>query len=135
MRVPGLDLSVSDPDALPWRRTRHAGVSWIPLHPPAGEVDRRRRAGEGTGETAVLIRMDPGRGYPAHRHVDVEEVLVLSGGYRDDRGEHRAGSYLRYEAGSAHGPVALGDPDAPAGEGNPPCLLFAVARGGVVDVE
>lgn len=133
VRVPGLELSVGDPDALPWRTTRHPGVSWLPLHPPDGSAARGTSHGA-RGESAVLIRMDPGRGYPAHRHLGVEEVLILAGGYRDAGGEHQAGSYLRYEVGSEHAPVALGDGDRPPGPTNPACILFAIARAGVQDL-
>ena len=104
-----------------WRTTRHPGVTWRALH-----VER----GEG-GDATVLIRMEPGSSYPEHEHVGEEEVLILTGGYRDAHGEHRAGSYLRYPAGSRHSPVALGDPARPTGEDNPACVLFAVAHGGV----
>jgi len=125
MRIPGLAVKI-DEASLAWRATRHAGITWVPLHlEPDAE-----RSGKAT-ESTVLIRMAPGRGYPAHRHVGIEEVLILRGGYRDESGEHRAGDYLRYPAGSAHTPVALGDPAAPEGPGNEACLLFASARGGV----
>jgi anti-sigma factor ChrR (cupin superfamily) len=119
MQIQGFSLKL-DEAALPWRATRHAGVSWIALHAAEGEAD-----------ATVLIRMEPGCGYPPHRHLDVEEVLVLRGGYRDDRGEHVAGAYLRYPPGSVHAPVALGDRGRPIGPGNEACLLFAVAHGGV----
>jgi anti-sigma factor ChrR (cupin superfamily) len=102
-----LDLS-----SIEWRATRHEGVFIHFL-----------RRDEQTGDATVLIRMLPGRGYPAHRHVGVEEVLVLRGGYRDQRGEHRAGAYVVNEAGSAHHPVAL--------DGAEDCIMFAVAHGGI----
>ncbi|MBK8180682.1 MAG: cupin domain-containing protein [Planctomycetes bacterium] len=105
-----------------WKSTRHRGVSWRPLH--LGEAPSAEDA-------TVMIRMEPGSSYPEHEHLGVEEVLILSGGYRDDHGEHRAGSYLRYAAGSRHAPVALGDADAAVGPSNPACVLFAVAHGGV----
>lgn len=127
MRIPGLDLAVLADDA-PWRETSVPGVAWLPLH-------LVREDGGPRQDSAVLIRMEPGRGYPPHRHLDVEEVLILAGGYRDEAGEnageHRAGTYLRYEAGSVHAPVALGDPERSTGTDNPACVLFAVARGGI----
>lgn len=95
-----------------WRETRHEGVALCVL---------RRDAA--TGDATVLIRIRPGCAYPAHRHDGVEEVFVLQGGYRDARGEHRAGSYVLNPAGSAHSPVAL--------EGAQDCVLFAVARSGI----
>lgn len=132
MRIPGLAVKL-DESALAWRATRHPGVAWVPLH-LAGDSEAGGARGSGPRspeESTVLIRMAPGCGYPAHRHVGVEEVLVLRGGYRDELGEHRTGDYLRYPAGSAHTPVALGTRGAPEGPGNEACLLFASARGGV----
>ena len=124
MRITGLEIQVGT-EAVDWRETDRPGVRWRLLGP-------REALGHGSArEAAVLIRMEPGHGYPAHRHLDVEEVLILAGGYRDELGEHCAGSYLRYEPGSVHGPVAMGDPERPAGEDNPACVLFAIARGGI----
>lgn len=117
MHVPGLRLSI-DAEGVPWRSTRTPGVQWFPIH-GGHRGDRDRPA-----DTAVLIRMEPGCGYPPHRHLGVEEVLVLQGGYRDEVGMHRSGDYVRYEAGSVHAPVALG------AAGDPSCLLYAIARGG-----
>ena len=99
-----------------WRETRHEGVALRVL-----------RRDEATGDATVLIRIRPGCAYPAHRHNGVEEVFVLQGGYRDARGEHRAGTYVLNPAGSAHSPVAL--------EGPEDCVLFAVARSGVTLVD
>ena len=125
MRIDALKLA-AETDAVDWQETGVPGVRLVPLFP-----DHVVSSGGGAREATVLIRMEPGHGYPAHRHLDVEEVLLLQGGYRDERGEHRAGDYVRYEAGSVHTPVALGDASAPAGADNPPCVLFAVARGGI----
>lgn len=123
MRIPGLELRV-DAATIPWRETSSPGVRWFLLG----------GSGEGKGserDSAVLIEMAPGCGYPAHRHLGVEEVLVLAGGYRDEQGEHGVGSYVRYEPGSVHSPVALGRSDLPTDEGNPACLLYAIARAGI----
>lgn len=79
----------------------------------------------------VLIRMAPGSGYPTHRHLGPEDVLILAGGYADDDGRiHSAGSFVRYPAGSVHQPTALGLADEPVSESNPACVLYAVAHGG-----
>jgi anti-sigma factor ChrR (cupin superfamily) len=123
MHIPGLEVKL-DATRLAWRSTREVGIEWFPLYPAEPEQG-------GPRESTVLIRMQPGCGYRAHVHLDVEEVLVLAGGYRDEAGEHRAGSYMRYDAGSTHAPVALGDPSLPSGPENPACVLFALARGGV----
>ena len=106
--LPG--LAPLDPARLPWRETKVAGIAWIPLY-LEGERGPRSApktpaAAEAAG-SAVLLRMDPGCGYPRHAHVGVEEVLCLAGGYTDEFGTVRAGDFVRYEAGSAHAPVAL----------------------------
>ena len=138
MRIPGLNLSATD-EGIAWRETQSPGVAWFlvaaedpdPAPPGAAEeADGVQQPAAARGAT-VLIRMEPGCGYPAHRHLDVEEVWVLAGGYRDERGTYRSGEYVRYPAGSAHHPVALGDRDQPIGAANPVCLLLASARGGI----
>lgn len=102
-----------DFSTIPWRATRHTGVH---LH--------FLRRDEATGDATVLIRMEPGCSYPAHRHVGLEEVFVLQGGYRDRRGAHRAGDYVLNDPGSAHHPTALEDTGHD-------CIMLAVAHGGI----
>ena len=137
MRVP---LSPDDDlEALPWRPTRRAGISWIPLHlgepaappPDAGPAAARR----GPVPATVLIRMEPGHGYAAHRHVGTEDVLVLRGGYRDAWGVHRRGDHVHYPAGSVHAPVALGEADRPADASNPACVLYSSVPAGIEPVD
>lgn len=102
-----------DLDAVPFRPTRYPGVS---IH--FYDADRS------SGRAAVLIRMEPGCSYPRHRHTGAEELLVLQGGFRDDSGRQwHAGDYARFEAGSAHRPVALA--------GGPACVFFAIAHEGI----
>lgn len=100
-----------DLDAIPFRPTRYEGVS---IH--------FYRSDRETGHAAVMIRMEPGCSYPAHRHHGPEELLVLTGGFRDAAGVYRAGEYARFEAGSHHHPVALD-------EGV--CVFFAIAHEGI----
>ncbi len=102
-------------DHVPFQSTRHPGVS---VHFYASD--------ERTGRVVALIRMEPGCGYPGHRHRGDEDVLVLQGGYRDEFGEHRAGERVRYADGSCHRPVALDAKDGRA------CVLLAVAAEGIV---
>ena len=98
-------------NSIDWQPTRHQGIF----------VNILRRDEE-TGDATVLIRMQPGCGYPAHRHVGIEEVFVLQGGYRDARGQVRAGEYIINDAGSAHAPIALDGED---------CIMLAVAHSGI----
>ncbi len=122
MHIPGLHLASegSDLDALPWRATSYEGIEWVDLAPTDASEPR-------SDSQTVLIRMAAGRGYPAHRHIGPEDVLVLAGGYRDGDGRaFEAGQFVRYPAGSVHSPVALGE----VGGDTVPCVLFAVAHGG-----
>ena len=98
---------------IPWRATRYEGIY---LH-----VLRRDEA---TNDATVLIRMQPGCSYPAHRHKGIEEVFILQGGYADSRGTHRAGDYIINDAGSAHRPTALTEPAED-------CIMLAFAHGGI----
>jgi anti-sigma factor ChrR (cupin superfamily) len=100
-----------DLNSITWQPTRHQGIF----------VNILRRDKQ-TNDATVLIRMQPGCGYPAHRHVGLEEVFILQGGYRDSRGDIRAGEYIINEAGSGHAPVALDGED---------CIMLAVAHGGI----
>ena len=100
-----------DPSKINWRPTRHQGIF----------VNILRRC-ERNGDATVLIRMQPGCGYPAHRHIGIEEVFIIQGGYRDSSGDRRAGEYFVNEAGSAHHPIALDGED---------CVMIAFAHGGI----
>lgn len=103
-----------DLSAVPWRQSRYPGVAF---HFYAS--DRQ------SGRVLALIRMEPGHGYPQHRHRGEEHVLVLQGGYRDRAGDHRAGAFAVYPDGSEHAPVALAEPGAEA------CVLLALAHEGI----
>jgi anti-sigma factor ChrR (cupin superfamily) len=101
-----------DFSSIEWRATRYEGIFLHAL-----------RRDEETGDSTVLIRMQPGCGYPAHRHNGIEEVLILQGGYRDQGGEHHAGDYVVNEANSEHHPIAV--------EGGEDCIMVAFAHGGI----
>lgn len=100
--------------AIPWQPTRHPGLA---IHFYERPADRR------AGRVVALIRMEPGSGYPRHRHCGPERVLVLQGSYRDEFGEHGRGEFVTYEDGTTHTPIATGGGDA--------CVLLAVAYEGI----
>lgn len=100
--------------AIPWQSTRYPGVAI-----------RFYASDRTSGRALVLIKMDPGCGYPQHRHRGEERLLVVQGAYRDERGEHRAGEFAVYGDGSDHAPVAVDGPGAV------PCVLLALAHEGV----
>ena len=78
-------------DALPWEKTRHAGVETKALvTDPA------------SGLLTVLTKMAPGARLPDHEHVLVEQTLVLEGALYCDEGVCRAGDFVWRPAGSRH---------------------------------
>ena len=130
-------LGAHGTESLPWRATSARGVSWILMASDAASpAEGSEEADSGSTDpkrsgACVLIRMEPGCGYPAHRHLGAEDVLVLLGGYRDEFGRHVQGDFVRYPPDSSHEPVALGDPDRPPGADNPACVLFSSIAGGI----
>ncbi|MCA8960069.1 MAG: cupin domain-containing protein [Planctomycetes bacterium] len=84
---------VVDSDALPWRESPSPGVAWKKLF-----FDRE------SGESAVLLRFEPGASYAAHRHPGGEEYLVLEGALEDGGQSYGPGTYVRHPEGSAHRP-------------------------------
>jgi anti-sigma factor ChrR (cupin superfamily) len=75
----------------PWERTGVRGISARRLH--ADDAHKR---------VTMLVRMDAGTSYPAHRHADVEECFVLQGDLDTGSGHMRAGDYQRAEKDSVH---------------------------------
>lgn len=74
------------------------------------------------GADVGFVRVAAGGGFPVHRHLGHERVLVLQGSYRDRSGAvFRAGDIVDLPAGSEHDFVALPGPD----------LLYAVVVHGV----
>jgi quercetin dioxygenase-like cupin family protein len=75
-----------------WRPTPFAGVSYKPLylHPV-------------TKMQTVILRLEAGARYPRHRHVEVEQCLVLSGDvYSEERQPLVAGDFEWSDAGTEH---------------------------------
>jgi len=80
---------------------RPAELDWHPLGPGVDfkvihtDTDRRYNT--------MLVRMAPGATYTAHRHVDVEELFMISGDMNVAGVIMRAGDYCRGETGTFHG--------------------------------
>jgi len=82
---------VVDPRRGRWIAGFGEGVSALPLY---------RRG----SESVLLLRLARGARQMPHRHLGGEEIYVISGALRDEFGEHRAGTWLRYPAMSSHEP-------------------------------
>jgi quercetin dioxygenase-like cupin family protein len=95
-RVPGLlfqhaGLIIARSSELEWQPLG-PGVDFKVIHT---DTDRRYNT--------MLVRLTPGARYTAHRHVDVEEVFMISGDMNVAGVIMRAGDYCRGEAGTLHG--------------------------------
>jgi anti-sigma factor ChrR (cupin superfamily) len=88
------DLSLYvESNALPWRDTPFPGVKW-----------KKLRFDAATGESAVLLRFEPGASYGTHRHPGGEQYLVLAGSLEDGGRTWGPGSYVIHPPGSVHRP-------------------------------
>lgn len=57
-------------------------------------------------ETMELVRIEPGKGIPAHAHDGTEYTLVLTGAFRDQRGVFAQGDFAVSDARHIHRPIA-----------------------------
>lgn len=78
-----------------WLPTGDAGVSFKPLY-----TDHER------GTFTTLVRMDAGASIPAHRHLGVEQCLVIEGDLRAGGVEMYAGDFNCSLPGSVHEEIA-----------------------------
>ena len=98
------------------------GFEWAPppLAPYLGAAPNWKRVFGGfeemrlslPGEHRVsLLRLEPGRGLPMHRHVGEEFTVVLQGGYTDSTGNYGVGDFAVGPGPEQHEPIAdPGDP-------------------------
>ena len=77
--------------ALPWEKTRFAGVEGKTL-----VVDRE------TGVVTALMKFAPGARLPDHEHMRIEQTYVLEGSLVCGEGECKAGDFVWRPAGSRH---------------------------------
>jgi anti-sigma factor ChrR (cupin superfamily) len=84
--------------ALPWEKTRFAGVEGKTL-----VFDRA------SGVATSLMRMAPGAKLPDHEHMQIEQTYVVEGSLMCGEGECKAGDFVWRPAGSRH--EAWGGPE------------------------
>lgn len=102
-----------------------ASLDWVPSDWPGVHVHWLRQDAT-TGSGAVYFYIEPGASAPSHRHIGAEDCLVMQGGFRDRRGEYRAGDLVYYEPGSIHQDFQALDEE--------PCILFVVYQQGGIEV-
>lgn len=114
---------------------RRPGFEWAPapllryLGPTAGWKKKFGGFEEITiglpGDThrVSLLRLEPGKGLPVHRHVGNEYTIVLQGGYTDNTGNYGVGDFAVGPGPEQHEPIA--DP-------GPPCIALIVVEKPIV---
>jgi quercetin dioxygenase-like cupin family protein len=90
--MPELSESVVSSAVAEWTSGRSPGISVKVL-----------RSDKATGQSASLVRFEPGATFPAHDHPAGEEVFVLEGEVQIGRHRLKAGDYLYAPPGVKHG--------------------------------
>lgn len=110
-------------DPLPKSLSTHPGFDWAPtaLRPYLGPTTRWKRKLGGFEEIELnlrddvhrvsLLRLEPGKGLPMHRHMGNEYTVVLQGGYTDRTGNYVVGDFAVGPGVEEHQPIA--DPGEP----------------------
>lgn len=105
--------SIGRPSGFEWAPApllRHLGATSTWQRAMGGfEEIRLRLAGD--DHRVSLLRLEPGRGLPMHRHVGNEYTVVLQGGYTDATGNYGVGDFAVGPGGEQHEPIA--DPGVP----------------------
>ena len=81
--------------------SRASESEWMPLGVP-GVTCRMLSSDRQSRRQTMLLRMEPGRRFPPHRHADVEEVYVLEGDLRSETLVLEAGDYTRADGETDH---------------------------------
>jgi putative transcriptional regulator len=122
-------------EAAPTVASPPVGFEWAP--PPLvhylGSEARWKKAFGGFEEIRIplhgdshrvsLLRLEPGKGLPMHRHVGSEYTVVLQGGYTDNTGNYGVGDFAVGPGPEQHEPVA--DP-------GPSCIALVVVEKPIV---
>ena len=119
----------------PPRPVPRPGFEWAPapLARHLGADARWRRAFGGFEEIRLslpgdshrvsLLRLEPGRGLPMHRHIGAEYTVVLQGGYTDATGNYGVGDFAVGPGPEQHEPIA---------DAGPPCIALIVVEKPIV---
>jgi putative transcriptional regulator len=87
-----------------------AALRWITLLPQRTRSAVLARDDE-TGSTLYLSHYPPNSTYPRHRHVGLEENVILSGGYQNGEVHVEAGDWVIGAPGTDHAPRTEPDED------------------------
>jgi anti-sigma factor ChrR (cupin superfamily) len=102
---PGLRSRLLDLADAPPVPEHPESLGWEEVAP--GIKARKVREDPSRGFVGSLVWAKPGARHPRHRHRGDENILVLQGALKDDRGTYPAGSICRSRKGSTHAEEAL----------------------------
>ena len=88
--------------------TSSAATEWRPSKVAAGVSLKVLRNDKDSGESAALVRLEPGASVPAHDHPAGEEVFVLEGDVRIGRHHLKVGDYLYTPPNAKHAAASDG---------------------------
>lgn len=75
-------------------------IAWTPAE--AGVYMKTIYKDEVSGESTILMKMDPGTRSAMHSHDQLEEILVLEGSFSDQDNTYTAGQYCIRAIGAEH---------------------------------
>jgi anti-sigma factor ChrR (cupin superfamily) len=75
-------------------------TEWTPAE--AGVYMKTIYKDEVSGESTILMKMDPGTRSAMHSHDQLEEILVLEGSFSDQDNTYTAGQYCIRAVGAQH---------------------------------
>ncbi len=84
------------------------GMGWRRI---LGKFDEIRLDVPGDAYRVSLLRLEPGRGLPQHKHPGYEYTVCLQGGYTDETGSYSVGDFAVGTGAQQHEPIA--DPGEP----------------------
>jgi anti-sigma factor ChrR (cupin superfamily) len=88
----------------PYHLTPAAGQTWQESG-VAGVTFCTLTADAAANRHTLLVRMRAGASYPVHAHLQAEECYVIEGDLRDRSILMNRGDFIRFEAGTHHGPI------------------------------
>ena len=86
-------------------------VAWTEAEP--GVYMKTIYKDKASGESTILMKLDPGTRSAMHSHDQIEEILVLEGSFSDQHNTYTAGQYCiraigaEHETFSEHGGIVL----------------------------
>ena len=92
----------------PLARHLRSNSSWQRI---LGQFDEIRLDVPGDAYRVSLLRLEPGRGLPEHKHPGYEYTVCLQGGYTDTTGSYGVGDFAGGPGSERHEPIA--DPGEP----------------------